>query len=638
VTLKLQLWLMIATLMVASFVGSFVVSNLSARAYLEEQLTLKNTDNANALAMSLSTNAPDRVTRELLLAAQFDTGNYEYIELRDSIGTIELGEKRPSSVAGVPFLMLRWFPIQPAPGIAQVSSGWQSAGTLTLQSHSRFAYRELWKSSERLFGYFVSVALVACIVCTLLLRLLTRPLGAVVAQAQAIGEGRFITMPEPWTREYRSLAGAMNRLSRRVQEMLAEESARLGRWHQENVKDAMTGLLGRASFMERLAALLKRDDATASGSVVILRLMHLDDLNRKHGRAIMDAMLGEFGRALTNVAEGHEGILLGRLNGSEIAAVVPEHVNPGALGTELQGMLTSTCRDCGVPEAELAGAATSYGTGDTLPVLLQRVDTALAVSEQQGGALQVTVTASATPRNMQDELTHWTAAIATALEYKSFALETYPVRNRAGEVIHYEAPSRMRRSDGSLVPAAQFMPWAARLGRMADLDLVIVQVALDRLAHQSEPLGVNLSTRILSEPNALRALVARVAAAPQVASRLWLEVPENGVYARLDGFRSLCRALKPLGCKLGIEHAGPEVSSMGLLYDLGLDYVKLDAALIRAIDAKPGNQAFVRGFCTIAHAIGLIAIAEGVERPDEWNMLLDMGIDGGTGRFFATRE
>jgi len=635
VTLKLQMWLVIAMLMVVSFIGSFIVSNLSARAYLEEQLTLKNTDSANALAMMISTNAEDRVTRELLLSAQFDTGHYESIELRDSIGTISLGEKRSRAVEGVPPFMLRWFAIRPAPGVAQVSSGWQAAGTLVLQSDSRFAYHQLWKGSQRLFEYFVCVAFVACVLCSLLLRMLTRPLGHVVSQAKAIGEGRFITIAEPWTFEFRALSGAMNRLSRRVQEMLVEESQRLGRWHHENVRDGLTGLLGRAPFLERLAALLKRDDETATGVVVILRLMHLDELNRKHGRAIMDALLVELGRALETTAERHEGMFVGRLNGSELAIVAPENVNPGALGAELQGSLSSTCKDCGVSAPELAAAATCYEPGDTLPTLLQRVDTALAVAEQQGGGLQITAGTHAPTRNMQDELTHWTSVLSIALEEKRFALETYPVRSRSGDLLHYEAPSRLRRADDTLIPAGQFMPWAARIGRMTDLDLVIVQVALDRLAEHPEPLGVNLSARILGEPNALRALVSQIAAASKVAPRLWLEVPENGVYARLEGFRSLCRALKPLGCRLGIEHAGPKVSSMGLLYDLGLDYVKLDAALIRTIDAKPGNQAFVRGFCTIAHAIGLLAIAEGVERPDEWNILLDLGIDAGTGRYFA---
>ena len=634
-TLKVQLWLVIGALMVASFVGSFVVSNLSARAYLEEQLSLKNTDDANALAMTLAT-APDRVTRELLISAQYDTGNHAYIELRDREGVIAFGDRGPAGVPGVPSLLPRWFPIQPEPGVAQVSSGWQVLGTLTLESHSRFAYRELWRSSRRLFTYFATAALVACILGTLLLRLLTRPLGSVVAQASAIGEGRFITIEEPWTREFGELSRAMNRLSRRVRDMLAQESARLGRWHDDSQRDELTGVLDRQPFLERLGALLKREDASAAGSIVILRLMHLVELNRRHGRPVMDALLGELGRTLRTAAVGYEGMLIGRLNGSELAVVAPEHDDPGALGAELQGALRSTCLDCGVDAPELAAAAAGYDSGDTLPQLLQRVDAALAIAEQGGGGLQLSAGPSPAARSTQDELGYWADTLSSALAEARFTLQTYPVCDRAGELLHLEAPSRLQRSDGVAVPAGVFMPWAARLGRMADLDLVVVELALARLRAQPEPVGINLSARILGEPAALHGLVQRIGSSRDVASRLWLEVPENGVYARLDGFRALCRQIKPMGCRIGIEHAGPDVSRMGALYDVGLDYIKVDATLIRGIDAKPGNQAFVRGFCTIAHAIGLLAIVEGVERAEEWNALLDLGIDGGTGPFFGS--
>ena len=72
-----QLWLSIIGLTVFVFLGSFLVSVLSARNYLEEQLLIKNGDNAAALALSLS-QMPDKdpVTVELMVSAQFDTGHY----------------------------------------------------------------------------------------------------------------------------------------------------------------------------------------------------------------------------------------------------------------------------------------------------------------------------------------------------------------------------------------------------------------------------------------------------------------------------------------------------------------------------------------------------------------------------------
>jgi len=77
-TLTKQLWLAIATIMTIAFGISFLVSAWSAKGYLEDQLRLKNIDNANSLALSMSQTEKDPVLIELLLSAQFDIGGISF--------------------------------------------------------------------------------------------------------------------------------------------------------------------------------------------------------------------------------------------------------------------------------------------------------------------------------------------------------------------------------------------------------------------------------------------------------------------------------------------------------------------------------------------------------------------------------
>ena len=79
-----QLWLAVISLTIVIFIGSFLVSVLNARSYLEQQLSIKNIDNANALALTLS-QLPERdpTAIELLISAQFDSGHYQEIRLDD---------------------------------------------------------------------------------------------------------------------------------------------------------------------------------------------------------------------------------------------------------------------------------------------------------------------------------------------------------------------------------------------------------------------------------------------------------------------------------------------------------------------------------------------------------------------------
>jgi EAL domain-containing protein (putative c-di-GMP-specific phosphodiesterase class I) len=110
-----------------------------------------------------------------------------------------------------------------------------------------------------------------------------------------------------------------------------------------------------------------------------------------------------------------------------------------------------------------------------------------------------------------------------------------------------------------------------------------------------------------------------------------VDVQESAALRHPVEFRILCAALKVLGCKIGLKHAGQDFARFADLHDLGLDYIKLSAAFIRGIDGNPGNQAVVRGACTLAHSIGLKVIAEGVIHDGEKSTLADLGLDGMTG-------
>ena len=76
---------------------------------------------------------------------------------------------------------------------------------------------------------------------------------------------------------------------------------------------------------------------------------------------------------------------------------------------------------------------------------------------------------------------------------------------------------------------------------------------------------------------------------------------------------------------------GTRISRLGELHDIGLDYIKIDVSVIRGIDTNEANKTLLRGLCMIAHSIGMIAIAEGVQTASEIASLKQIGVDGMTG-------
>jgi hypothetical protein len=318
-----QLWLAVIFLLTVVFGGSFVVTSLSTKAYLQEQLGMKNADNATALALSLTQQGADEVMLELTLAAQFDTGFYEMIQLADPEGKISIYRVDDRPIEDAPQWFASLLPIEVEPGIAAVQKGWQQLGVVTLRSHSKFAYAELWQSTQKMALVFLFAMILAGSLGTYLLKIILRPLDDVVKQAEAIGARRFITTPEPYTKEFKRVVAAMNKLSARIKLVLQTEAKRLEKWQREAHIDKVTGLLNREPFMQALDAALKSDDVNATGSLSLVRLRGLAQLNQLYGRKTIDGMLKDIGTALNRIVMQHSRWPASQINRSNFSKKAP---------------------------------------------------------------------------------------------------------------------------------------------------------------------------------------------------------------------------------------------------------------------------------------------------------------------------
>lgn len=628
-----QLWIAVIIMMLISFAGSFIVSNLSARTYLEAQLTLKNLDNANALALSMGSGDTDPVTLDLYIAAQFNSGHYQRIRFNAPDGTLISEYADESAISEAPALLVNLFPIRAAPGIAHVTGGWNPIGTLAVESHSRFAYTELWRNTRHLFSYFLFSAIGIGLIGSLILHFITRPLHGVVDQAKAIGEQRFVTSREPYTLEFREVVRAMNQLSMKVKDMLAGEARKLNDWRQLMQHDRVTGLLDRSPYIARLHNILLRDDDASTGLLIVIHLKDLAELNRERGHQTMNHLLKAFGEQLQRLASERSFSLAGRLNGSDFVLNIPGLQEPnGSVGRVLD-----TLRESALPlsaELPLVTAVTPYRPGESVSGLLETLDTVLAETERAESSPVIYLMEETDSPALPHHTDHWQRELEIAISQQQFKLALFPVEDRDGQPLHWEAPVRMIQENNHLLAAGSFLPWVKRLGLSAQLDLLVVDLALEHIATTRQALAVNLSTALLKDPQACRQLFGKLSRQRRHGEKLWLEFTEMGVHRDISRFRQFAEAAKEAGCKIGIEHVGAEVSHIGELHDIGLDYLKLDGSFTQEIHHHSGNQIFVRGLCSMAHTLGVQIIAEGVHTQAEWDTLLALGIDGGTGPFF----
>lgn len=627
-----QLWLAIILLLSLVFGGSFVVSSLSAKSYLQQQLYMKNSDNAAALALSLTQQQADEVMLELILSAQFDTGHYELVELIGPEGNLIIRREDTQQIEDAPAWFMQLLPIEVEPGIAQVQKGWQQVGTLTLRSHSRFAYKELWESTQLLALVFLIAMVVGGLLGSYLLRIILKPLDDVVNQAEAIGQRRFITIDEPYTLEFKRVVGAMNTMSDRIKAGLRQETARLEKWQRSAHIDKVTALLNREPFMQSLGAALESDDVNATGTLTLVRIGGLAQLNQSYGRKAIDGLLADVGAALNAIVARHSRWAASRLNGSDFALMAPRAIEPAEVARELQGALREVMEARSMQQkVTLPTASTVYVHDDTLAKLMTRLDGALISSDQEGNsAINVAYAGDIQMMPVREQMEHWRKVFQRAFQEQRFSLASYPVIGINKNLLHFEAPVRLD-YEGQELAAGTFLPWINRLELSSDLDKHVLDLALCVAAVRGQPLSVNLSVGALVEPGFLLWLSDHLSAGGAAAANLWLEVPESMAFRHLEPFKRLATRAKTYGCKVGIEHVGHQLAEIGQLSDVGLDYLKVDSSFVRDIDSNAGNQTLLRTLCTVGHSIGVVVIAEGVRSKEEWLQLQELGIDGATG-------
>lgn len=632
-----QLWLLLAATVVLGAVGSTAVSVGAARDHLQTALRLKNSDNAQALALALSQQRGDPTAAELLIAAQFDTGFYDSIRLVSPEGRV-LVERRASAPAraegDAPDWFVRLTPIASEPGVAQVSEGWTPLGSLEVVSTSRFAHADLWRGSLRSALWLAGVGVLLGAAGALVLGRIRAPLHATVAQAEALVERRFVTMPEPAVPELRQLSRAMNALVRRLQSIFGEQDRQLDALRREAHVDAVTGLAQRGHFLGQLGSLLARDDAPSEGWLMLLRLRELAALNRQHGHAAVDVWLAAWAGELQRQLADLPGARMGRLNGSDFAVFAPARAQDVvAHASSLHGALRAPIGP--LPSADLALGAIGWRAGASVGTLMREADAALAQAEARpagGQALFVDVPRREDLHPALAGEAAWRQRLSQALSRGDARLGAFPVVARDGSVLHLEAPLRLRLDDEALPqPAAHWLAWATRTGLIGEADLCSVRLALQGIELDGKARAVNLAPESLADRDFTAALHEALRAQPEGARSLWLEVGERAAADHLPLVRELARLCQPLGVKVGLEHASERLGRIDRLYEAHLDYVKLDRALSLGIASDPRRAEFLRGLVWMLHGLGIAAHAEGVVDAADAEVLWACGVDGQTG-------
>jgi diguanylate cyclase (GGDEF)-like protein/PAS domain S-box-containing protein len=462
----------------------------------------------------------------------------------------------------------------------------------------------------------------------------TEVLGTLAVYSRDVGE------PNADLRRYVDMLSRLAEVAierKRFEERLAHQS----------LHDPLTGLPNRTLFLDRLGLALARSRRNESEvAVVFLDLDGFKVVNDGLGHDAGDELLIAVGARLASVIR--PGDTVARFGGDEFVVLCEDLPRDGAhaQATEIAGRLFDALTNPFVIRSTETFVGASIGialapTGEERPEdLLRDADAAMYAAKDMGKQRVVVFDDALRERALTQHATF--NALHRAIDRGELRVFFQPVVSlTTGHCTGAEALVRWQHPERGLVPPSEFIPLAEQSDLIVRLgEWVLAEAArfaVSRVPLRDEPftVSVNLSARQLASPDLVErvgAILERIAVPPD---RLCLEITESVLMRDATSTVGVIDALRAIGVRVSIDDFGTGYSSLAYLKRFPVDTVKIDRSFIDGLPDDPGDVAIVTAVVSLAHALGLTVVAEGVETAEQLQEVVRLGCDQAQGYYFA---
>jgi diguanylate cyclase (GGDEF)-like protein len=409
--------------------------------------------------------------------------------------------------------------------------------------------------------------------------------------------------------------------------------------NDESAVDPTTGLAQRGVFRDQVVNAIAHSSPTSSHALVAFcDLGLLREVNDNFGPEFGDELLRQSGERLAAIDlpgtqvvrwEGAEfGLVFEKIshvdNADEIARFLIEMLSePYAVGNE---RFTITPR---------VGVALSADNYHDVGEFIRDAHQALVSAREDGAGWMV---------HDESKRGRYTTRIdesrlAEAIDNEEFILHYQPIfRLDNNMVVGVEALVRWQdasATNSGLVFPADFLPLLEKSGLSVRLGRWIVETACHQAAEWNRSLPdrpavlvtTNIAARQLASPDFHDTVINAISASGIAPWQLCLDITETALRFNRSGTWAAVRRLKDLGVKIGLDDFGTGVASLTWLRELSLDLLKLDRTFVAGLTINREDRMIVKHVVELAHDLGIVAIAEGVEHPEQAEAMAELHVD-----------
>ncbi|MFI1659340.1 putative bifunctional diguanylate cyclase/phosphodiesterase [Streptomyces sp. NPDC020472] len=410
---------------------------------------------------------------------------------------------------------------------------------------------------------------------------------------------------------------------------------------EEQLRDPLTGLPNRQWLLERAwTALEEAEGEGVRAALVLIDLDRFRSVNDTLGHLAGDRLLLQIAERLRLALP--RGAEAARLGGDEFAVLLPtadSTTSAQRVARHLVAELSSPLDLDGLTLVLEASAGVAVFPDHALDAegLLRRADVAMYQAKRDRTGVEVYE--SKRDSNTPDRL-GLLGDLRRALDAGEVELHYQPKVRFDGQVAGLEALVRWVHPERGKVPPDEFIAIAESSGLMPHLTEYVLETALAQVARWraqglNVPVAVNVSPRDVHTPGFAGAVAARLARHGVPAGALQLEITEHVLLEDPQRAADTLNGLTGHGVKMSLDDFGTGYSSLVHLRRLPVSELKIDRSFVARLAVDTEDAEIVRCTVDLAHSLGLLVVAEGVEDDETWERLRDLGCDAVQGWLVA---
>ena len=528
----------------------------------------------------------------------------------------------------IPQWFIHMIPIHLEEQSSEISNGWQTTAIIYVSANAGDAYAKLYEQAKNASVYALVAFVISMLILFIFVQYLLKPLKRIEKLANSIAVGKFETIDElPWTTEIKTVALAMNDMSRKIEAIIDKLNTNLENLTKKLSCDELTQLDLRQNFETDMKDMFIQKN---TGYVFIIKIFELANFAKNHTNKEINSFIKKFALILsTTKLNENSKIMAYRFFGSEFAIIAKDFTDKEAkeYSIKLQKKFEELASEYIKKDIVHIGS-TPFNPIGTIPQILQAANEAYEKATLIGPNEIFIAENTTTARDMEE----WKNIIFDIVDNSKFNLKyignAETLNTSSNDIVMQEAFASIKDKDNLDIPIGTFVSIAERYGKIIDFDKKIItkvinNILINKISHD---ISINLSIESISNTGFISWLEKTIDEHKAIAKQLVFSVTAYAVAKDVDKFKFFADEMHQHGAKIIIKRFESKFIPLNNIKDFNLDYIRLAREYTNNVTNDSSKQSFIEAVVDLTNLLNIKLFAENVQEDEDLETIRNLKV------------